>query len=303
MLQNHAVAEIRMRPLHVPFPFNGFISLTGTQLLTHPAPPAPTIFPNHYTNEHWNRYYMLLYRQMMYAQISADAQRQRMIHINQQLAMKAATEEKNGNASVMSGNGHPKFDFTQLARSIENESRLAITTEHTNGLAQHSLPNTSTAPVTSVNDFNRPWFLLPRRSTGRGARPKKEFICKFCSRHFTKSYNLLIHERTHTDERPYDCDICGKAFRRQDHLRDHRFIHSKDKPFKCDICQKGFCQSRTLQVHRISHSHALGGELRRPRQVRNNIMIPPLDDNVQVRYDWSLCSSALRMHSREASTI
>ena len=109
-----------------------------------------------------------------------------------------------------------KFDFSRLAESATERTPLPP-------LLLPALP-----PVGSLLPGLLPGLGLPlvRRPAaaprGRAARPKRRFICQYCQREFSKSYNLLIHERTHTDERPFPCDVCGKAFRRQDHLRDHK---------------------------------------------------------------------------------
>nr|QRF78311.1 Osr [Priapulus caudatus] len=142
-----------------------------------------------------------------------------------------------------------KFDFAHLAKAATEDAETRKSAE------QIAFP--SKRQLAPFRGFPYPPHRFHAEKSARRApvprRGKKEFICKYCQRHFTKSYNLLIHERTHTDERPYTCDICHKAFRRQDHLRDHRYIHSKEKPFKCQECGKGFCQSRTLAVHKILH--------------------------------------------------
>nr|QRF78337.1 OsrB [Owenia fusiformis] len=157
-----------------------------------------------------------------------------------------------------------KFDFHHLAEAVTQNEAPGQQGAPSDGSDVAKVTSTLTRtwemfgydPLYSAN-FYQSYLTaekLAEKKKPRGPkRTKREYICKYCQRQFTKSYNLLIHERTHTDERPFPCDICGKAFRRQDHLRDHRYIHSKEKPFKCLECGKGFCQSRTLSVHKTLH--------------------------------------------------
>jgi hypothetical protein len=193
--------------------------LPQNALFAPPLPAAAAPHAHHYP-------FPLFPHNLLFAQTYAHLAAAAAAHHNHKplisppMALSPITADSKPKAKAKSKS---KFDFSRLAESATKDE-------------VKTLPQPAVFPMPAPA-FYAPFGVLPTAGAtadffskkysrvGRGSsRPKKEFICKYCQRRFTKSYNLLIHERTHTDERPYTCDICNKAFRRQDHLRDHRSV-------------------------------------------------------------------------------
>ncbi|CAO2631097.1 Zinc finger protein 74 [Lemmus lemmus] len=78
--------------------------------------------------------------------------------------------------------------------------------------------------------------LLVHQRTHSGEKP---FRC-------TGAPSAIVHQRDHTGEKPFDCSRCWKAFSCLSSLIVHQRIHTGEKPYKCHQCGKAFSQNHCL---------------------------------------------------------
>uniref|UniRef100_A0A224X7W6 Putative zisupton xm n=1 Tax=Panstrongylus lignarius TaxID=156445 RepID=A0A224X7W6_9HEMI len=83
---------------------------------------------------------------------------------------------------------------------------------------------------------------------------KRFFYCELCDKTFSSRNGYIIHQRSHTGERPYPCRWCDKAFGDSATRHKHERIHTGERPFKCSRCPRAFNQRAALRAHQVTHT-------------------------------------------------
>ncbi|KAM6909689.1 zinc finger protein 576, tandem duplicate 1 [Xenentodon cancila] len=146
------------------------------------------------------------------------------------------------------------------------------------------------------------------------------FACYVCDRHFTNSTELMVHQKAHTEKKPFKCPICNQAFKKSSELTAHKKIHfgqdgyactecgkpcktltllkyhqrthTGERPYICKDCGKRFTMSKALQKHMVSHLPE-GAEVKeddateKPKRKKNN-------GASTVKYPCSLCKATFK---------
>ncbi|CDQ92273.1 unnamed protein product [Oncorhynchus mykiss] len=59
---------------------------------------------------------------------------------------------------------------------------------------------------------------------------EKPYGCSHCTKRFSHSHQLKMHERVHTGEKPFQCVYCGKCFTQSGHMKKHLLVHTGGRP-------------------------------------------------------------------------
>lgn len=88
----------------------------------------------------------------------------------------------------------------------------------------------------------------------KSANKTKSYSCNSCNSKFSTKGNLLVHQRSHTGERPFACEKCASSFSTKGNLKRHIKAHSGQRPYQCSMCSSKFTEKKSLKVHFRRHT-------------------------------------------------
>lgn len=94
------------------------------------------------------------------------------------------------------------------------------------------------------------------RNHSHGEKDSRDRLhsCHQCPASFATAFMLKVHEKSHSDERPFTCAECGKSYRSQHVYQDHLNQHKGIKAYSCKECGKSFTWRTSLWAHTANHA-------------------------------------------------